>query len=324
MAKVKYYYDSETLSYRKIERKKGRRFGIIAISLLGSFLAGFILLLIYLNIPELKTPREKSLVRELENMQLQYQVLDKKMDQTQDVLANIEKRDNNIYRAYFEADPIPAEERQAGFGGINRYENLEGYSNSDLIVHTSREMDKLQKRLVVESKSLDEITALAEKKQKLLKAIPAIQPLKNEDLSRVSAGYGMRWHPILKIKRMHKGMDFAAPVGAEVYATGDGVIEKASRGHGYGKKIEIDHGFGYETDYAHLSEFNVRRGDKVKRGEVIGYIGNSGLSTGSHLHYEIRKNDKPINPVNYFHGDLTAKEYEIMLKKANMATQSLD
>ena len=121
MAKVKYYYDSETLSYRKIERKKGRRFGIIAISLLGSFLAGFILLLIYLNIPELKTPREKSLVRELENMQLQYQVLDKKMDQTQDVLANIEKRDNNIYRAYFEADPIPAEERQAGFGGINRY-----------------------------------------------------------------------------------------------------------------------------------------------------------------------------------------------------------
>lgn len=324
MAKVKYYYDSETLSYRKIERKKGRRWGIISVSVLGCFLAGFILLLIYLNIPGLKTPREKGLVHELENTKLQYKVLQKKMGRAQEVLANIEKRDNNIYRAYFEADPITTEERRAGFGGTNRYKDLEGYSNSDLIIATTQKMDVLQKRLAVESESLDEITALAEKKKELLRAIPAIQPLKNEDLSRVSAGFGMRWHPILKIKRMHNGMDFAASVGAEVYATGKGVVKKASHGHGYGKKIEIDHGFGYETDYGHLNEFNVKRGDSVQRGEVIGYIGNTGLSTGSHLHYEIRKNGSPINPVNYFHGDLTAEEYEIMLKKANMTTQSLD
>lgn len=324
MSKVKYYYDSETLSYRKIERKKGRRIGYAFLGITGSLLAGFIMLIIYLNIPQLETPKEKALQRELQNTQLQYDILNKKMAQAEKVLSDVANRDNNLYRAYFEANPIPDAQRKAGFGGINRYKDLEGYDNSQLIIATRKRMDILQKQIVVESKSLDEIAKLAKKKEKLLKAIPAIQPLKNEDLSRVSAGFGMRMHPILKIMRMHSGMDFAASSGSDVYATGDGVVKKASRGHGYGNMIKIDHGFGYETYYGHLSGFKVKRGDHVKRGQIIGYIGNTGLSTGSHLHYEVRKNGKPVNPINYFHGDLTANEYNIMLKKANAATQSMD
>lgn len=324
MSKVKYYYDSETLSYRKIERKKGRRFGYVVMAVAGTFLSGFILLVVFLNLPQVETPKEKSLHRELQNMKLQYSVLDKKMNQAQIVLGNVENRDDNIYRVYFEANPISEEQRLAGFGGINRYKNLEGYDNSELIVQANKQMDKLEKRIVVESKSLDEITKLAKKKEKLLAAMPAIQPIENKNLKHIASGYGRRWHPILKIMRMHDGIDFAAKVGTKVYATADGVIKSAAHGHGYGNLIKIDHGFGYQTRYAHLSKFLVKRGEHVKRGQVIGLVGNTGLSTGPHLHYEVRKNGKTINPINYFHGDLTAKEYNILLKKSTLKNQSLD
>ena len=324
MSKVKYYYDSETLSYRKIERKKGRKLGYALLGITASFLAGFLLLLVYLNLPQIETPKEKAMKRELQNMKLQYEVLNKKMTQAQKVLAEVENRDNNIYRVYFEANPIPEEQRKAGFGGINRYKDLEGYDNSRLIVETSKRLDVLQKQIVVQSKSLDEIANLAEEKEKLLTAIPAIQPVKNENLNRMASGYGMRMHPILKYRKMHNGMDFSAPTGSEVYATGDAVVKKAQRTTGFGNLIVLDHGFGYETYYAHLSDFKVRKGEKVKRGEVIGEVGSSGLSTAPHLHYEVHKNGKVVNPINFYHGDLTAEEYDIMLNQSALENQSLD
>ena len=324
MSKVKYYYDSETLSYQKIERKKGRRLGFVALAIAGTFLAGFLLLLVYINLPQIETPKEKAMKRELNHMELQYQVLNKKMAQAQKVLSEVENRDNNIYRVYFEANPIPEEQRKAGFGGINRYKNLEGYDNSDLIIETNKKMDILQKQIVVQSKSLDEIALLAEKKEKLLTAIPAIQPVKNENLTRMASGYGMRMHPILKYRKMHNGMDFTAKTGTEVYATGDAVVKKASRSTGFGNLIVLDHGFGYETYYAHLSKFDVRKGQKIKRGEVIGEVGSTGLSTAPHLHYEVHKNGRVINPINFYHGDLTAEEYDIMLNQSNLENQSLD
>ena len=325
MAKVKYYYDSETLSYKKIERKKGRRLGIAFISVLGVFLAAFVLVVIYLNLPQIETPKEKALKRELQNMQLQYGILNRKMNQIQDVLGNIEDRDNNIYRLYFESNPIPEEQRRAGFGGINRYRNLEGYDNSKIIVETTQRMDILTKQLVVQSKSLDEITELAKEKEQLLASIPAIQPVKNEELKRIASGYGWRTDPFTKVKKFHYGMDFSAPRGTPIYATGDGRIERAdNRSTGYGNHIRIDHGYGYVSLYAHLYKYNVRVGQRVKRGDVIGFVGSTGRSEAPHLHYEIYKDDERINPINFYYGNLSPEEYDQVLAKAQQENQSMD
>jgi len=325
MSKVKYYYDSETLAYKKIKRKKGKRLGIVFLGILGTFLAGFLLLVIYLNIPMIETPKEKALKRELQNMQLQYGVLNKKMDQIQNVLANVEDRDNNIYRLYFETNPIPEEQRKAGFGGINRYKNLEGFENSKLIVETNKRIDILTKQIVVQSKSLDEITILAKEKEKLLTAIPAIQPVKNENLKRIASGYGWRSDPFTKVKKFHNGMDFSAPRGTPVYATGDGRVERSdNRATGYGNHIRVNHGYGYTSLYAHLYKFNVRVGQSVKRGDVIGFVGSTGRSQGPHLHYEIFKDGEHINPINFYYGHLSPEEFDQVLIKAQEENQSLD
>ena len=325
MSKVKYYYDSETLSYRKIEKRKRRKFGIILVSVLGSFLAGFILLIIYLNIPNLETPREKALQRELQNMTIQYNVLNKKLDQIEVVLNEVEERDNSIYRLYFEANPIPEEQRKAGFGGVNRYKDLEGYDNSKMIVETNRRLDILTKQLVVQSKSLDEIAVLAEEKEKLLAAIPAIQPVANKDLTRIASGYGLRNDPFTKERKMHWGMDFTAPRGTPVYATGDGVVDRAdNQSTGYGNHIRIDHGYGYVSLYGHLYKYNIRKGQKVKRGDLIGFVGSTGRSEAPHLHYEIFKDGERINPINFYYGNLSPEEFDIILKRAQLENQSLD
>ena len=323
MSKIKYYYDAETLSYRKVERKKGRVFGAAALFVIAAALFAFIFIVILLN-AGIDTPKERQLQRELANIELQFDIQQKRMSQIEEVLANVQERDDNIYRVLFEADPISEKIRQAGFGGVNRYKNLEGYNNSDLIINSAMHIDKIAKQLVVQSKSLDEIAKLAEEKEELLKTIPAIQPVQNKDLSRVASGYGMRMHPILKYRRMHNGMDFTAAPGTPIYATGDGKVFKASLGSGYGRLVIIEHGFGYKTYYAHLSKYNVKRGQKVKRGEIIGYVGNSGLSAGPHLHYEVRKNGNVLNPVNFYHNDLSPEAYDLMLKKANPENQSLD
>ena len=325
MAKVKYYYDSDTLSYRKIEYKKGRKTKIFILSLLGMFLSGFLLLVIYLNIPYIETPKEKALKRELSNMELQFELLNKKMIQAQTVLSEIETRDNSIYRVYFEANPISDEQRKAGFGGVNRYNNLEGFDNSNLIISTSKKLDVLTKQIVVQSKSLDEIARLAEEKEQLLKAIPTIKPVKNEDLTRMASGYGYRSDPFTKARKFHRGMDFTAPRGTPVYATGNGVVKRADRRSSwYGRHIRIDHGFGYISLYAHLYKYVVRRGQKVKRGDLIGFVGSTGRSQAPHLHYEIIKDGKHVNPLNFYYGNLSPEEFAELLKVASQENQSLD
>ncbi len=325
MSKVKYYYDPDTLSYRKIEPKKSRRYRNIAFFVLGSFLFGLFSLILLLNTNLINTPRELSLAREAKNYELQFEILNKKMEQIEDVLTNIEERDNNIYRLYFEANPIPEEQRRAGFGGVNRYRALEGFNNSEMVIATTKRLDIIKKQMAIQSKSLDEITILAEEKEKLLLAIPAIQPLNNEDLTRMASGYGWRSDPFTKARKMHWGMDFTAPKGAPVYASGDGKITRAdNNSSGYGKHIRIDHGYGYLSLYGHLSQYNVKKGQKVKRGDLIGFVGSTGRSEAPHLHYEVWKDKDRINPINFYYGSLTPEEFENMLKFANQENQSLD
>lgn len=325
MSKVKYYYDSETLSYRKIEPKKGRKIGLILLTALGIFLSGFLLLVIYLNLPYIQTPKEKALKRELANMELQFELLNKKMEQAQVVLDELAQRDNNLYRVYFEANPIPEEQRKAGFGGVNRYKDLEGFDNSKLIISTSKKLDILTKEIVIQSKSLEEIAQLAKDKEKLLAAIPAIQPVRNEDLTRVASGYGWRTDPFTKARKFHYGMDFTAPRGTPVFASGDGVVVRAdNKSTGYGNHIRIDHGFGYISLYGHLYKYNVKKGQKVKRGDLIGFVGSTGRSEAPHLHYEIFKDGERINPTNFYYGNLSAEEFAELLKVAQQENQSLD
>jgi murein DD-endopeptidase MepM/ murein hydrolase activator NlpD len=323
MSKVKYYYDPESLSYRKIERKKRTTVKYAFMFLLGSALFGF--LFVFIASQYVESPKERALKRELQNVQLQFQLLNKKMQEAETVLANVADRDNNIYRVYFEANPIPEEQRRAGFGGINRYKNLEGFDNSKLIIETSKRLDVLQKQIVVQSKSLDEIAKLAEEKEKLLAAIPAIQPVRNEDLTRMASGYGIRTDPFTKVRKMHWGMDFTAPRGTPIYASGDGVVVRAdSRATGYGRHVRIDHGYGYVSLYAHMYKYNVKKNQKVKRGDLIGFVGSSGRSQAPHLHYEIFKDDKRINPINFYYGSLTAEEFNTLLENASLENQSLD
>src|SRR5210317_222735 len=311
MGKVKYYYDQETLSYRPIKATNKNRISNIVLFVLTSFSFGVVCLLILLNSDVINTPSEVAQRRALKNYELQFDILNKKLTQLETVVANIEERDNNIYRVYFEASPIPEEQRSAGFGGVNRYKNLEGYDNSDLIIDASKRLDILSKQTVVQSRSLDEIERLAANKAELIEAIPSIQPIKNQDLTRMASGYGYRTDPFTKKRRFHYGMDFSARKGTPIYATGNGVVKRAdNRSSGYGKHIRIDHGFGYISLYAHLSKYNVKRGQRVKRGDIIGYVGNTGRSVGPHLHYEIFKDKKKINPINFYSGSLSPIEFE--------------
>ncbi len=325
MSKVKYYYDPDTLSYRKIEPKKSRRYRNIFLFVLGSAIFGFIGLTLLLNTNLLNTPKELSLSRELKNYELQFELLNRKMKLMENVLANVEDRDNNIYRMYFEANPIPEEQRKAGFGGVNRYKSLEGFNNSEMVIATTKRLDIIQKQMVIQSKSLDEITKLAAEKEKLLAAIPAIQPINTNDLTRMASGYGWRSDPFTKARKMHWGMDFTAPKGSPVYATGDGKVTRAdNNSSGYGKHIRIDHDYGYVTLYGHLSKYNVNRNQRIKRGDLIGFVGSTGRSEAPHLHYEVWKENDKINPINFYYGSLTAEEFENMLKYANQENQSLD
>ena len=325
MSKVKYYYDPDTLSYRKIEPKKSKKYRNIAFFILAAALFGFIGLIFLLNTNLVNTPKELSLQREVQNYELQFDILDRKMQQMEEVLASIEDRDNNLYRLYFEANPIPEEQRRAGFGGVNRYKSLEGFNNSEIIIDATMRLDVIQKQMVIQSKSLDEIAKLAEEKEKLLAAIPAIQPVRNEDLTRMASGFGWRTDPFTKARKMHKGMDFTAPRGTPIFASGDGVVTRAdNRSSGYGKHIRIEHGYGYLSLYAHLSKYNVTKGQKVKRGDLIGFVGNTGRSQAPHLHYEVWKDGEKINPINFYYGSLTAEEFQNMLKYATQENQSLD
>ncbi len=323
MSSVKYYYDHETLSYRQITTSKSTTAKYLFGFLLASGLFGFLFVLV--SSYYFESPKEKALNRELQNMELQYTILNQKMNDIESVLQNIEERDNTIYRLYFEANPIPESQRTQGFGGVNRYSKFEGYKNSNLIASTNKRLDVLQKRIVIQSKSLDEITNLAKDKENFLARIPAIQPIKNEDLTRMASGYGYRTDPFTKIRKFHYGMDFTAPRGTPIYASGDGIVKRVdSRSSGYGRHIRIDHGYGYVSLYAHLYKYNVRRNQKVKRGDIIGFVGSSGRSQAPHLHYEIFKDKRRINPLNFYYGNLTREEFNDLLIKASVENQSLD
>tara|TARA_B110000858_G_scaffold99655_1_gene114547 strand:+ start:1838 stop:2815 length:978 start_codon:yes stop_codon:yes gene_type:complete len=325
MFKTKYYYDQKTLSYRKVEINRSAQFRNILAFLLSSMFFGVMVLLILLRSPAINTPTELAQAREISNYKLQFDLLNKKINKLNLVLEDIEQRDNNIYRVLFETNPIPSEVRKAGFGGVNRYESLEGFENSDLVIETTKKIEILTKQIVIQSKSLDEIERLASDKEKLLSSIPSIQPIKNNDLTRMASGFGYRTDPFDKSRKMHFGMDFTAPRGTPIYAASDGKVTRAdSRSSGYGKHIRIDHGFGYVTLYAHLNKYNVKRNQKVKKGDVIGYVGSTGRSQAPHLHYEVRKDGKKYNPINFYYGNLTPKEFNELLKLSNQENQSLD
>lgn len=325
MAKVKYYYDQDTLSYRPIETSRTLRISNAILFIISAALLGVATLFIFLNTNIVSTPTEIIQAREIENYELQFNILNRKLKNIESVLANIEDRDNNLYRIYFEASPIPEAQRKVGFGGVNRYKDLEGFNNSELIINTTKKLDVLMKQTVVQSKSLDEIEYLVNDKEELLEAIPSIQPVKNEDLKRMASGFGYRTDPFTKKRKMHYGMDFTAKRGTPVYASGNGVVKRAdNRSSGYGRHIRIDHGFGYVSLYAHLNAYNVRVGEKVKRGDVIGFVGSTGRSVGPHLHYEILKNNQKINPLNFYYGNLSAEEFDIIVNQAQQENQSMD
>jgi murein DD-endopeptidase MepM/ murein hydrolase activator NlpD len=271
------------------------------------------------------SPKEKMLQREIEQYKLQFQVINDKMDLISSVLEDLQERDDNIYRVIFEAEPIPSTVRKAGYGGAPRYNQLEGYQNSDLIINTNKKLDQITNQLYVQSVSFDDVYDMAKNKEKMLASLPAIQPVHNKDLRRISSYFGFRTDPYYKVKKFHYGVDFSAPTGTEIYATGDGkVVEVVNSRRGYGNTIIIDHGFSYHTQYSHLSRFNVKVGQEVKRGQVIGFVGNTGKSVSPHLHYEIHKNGVPVNPIFFFFNDLSPEEFEEIIELSSRPSQSMD
>jgi len=323
MAKVKYYYDTKTLSYKRIELSGLNKLKRLFYFLIGSAFAGLIMVIIFFQFFD--SPKEKRLNREIDILTTQYEIVDDKLRQVELVLDDVQNRDDNIYRVIFEADPIPKSIRKAGYGGVNRYENLKGFNNSDLIINTSEKVNQISKQLYIQSKSFDDIIELAKNKADMLAALPAIQPVSNKNLSRMASGYGPRIHPIYKTRKMHSGMDFSAKSGTPIYATGDGKVSKVRRSRrGYGNHVIINHGYGYKTLYAHMKKYAVKKGQKVKRGEVIGYVGSTGTSVAPHLHYEVHKDGKKINPVNFYFNDLNPQEYEKMLEISSQNNQSFD
>lgn len=323
MSKVRYKYNTKTLSYEPANTPIRTQIFRIMSFLATSSVIGVIAVIIAFKY--FGSPREKQLERDLEKMNQQYDLLNKRVDNLQMVLADLETRDDNIYRAIFETDSIPDNIRHAGFGGADRYIELQGYSNSQLMVSTTQRIDQVAKQMYIQSKSYDEVIKLAEGKEKLLASIPAIMPISIKDLKGTPSGFGYRTHPIYKIVKMHTGMDFNAAVGTPIYATGDGVVERAdAEASGYGNHVVINHGFGYETLYAHMSQILVKAGQEIKRGEIIGKVGSTGTSSGPHCHYEVIRNGDKVNPVSYYFLDLTPVEYSNIVEQSNQSNQSFD
>jgi murein DD-endopeptidase MepM/ murein hydrolase activator NlpD len=323
MPLTKYKFNPDSLSFDKV------RLGVKALllRLLAYFMGSVIVAVLYWVIFSafFESPKEKALEKEVEQMTIQYDLIHREMGNVENVLEDLQKTDDNLYRTIFEAEPIPATLREGGAGGVNRYKALEGYNNSKLVIETADRLDKIRKRIAVQLRSFDDLISLAKKKGEMLRSVPAIIPISNKDLTRTASGFGLRIHPIYKIIKFHYGMDFTAPAGADVYATGNGVIVGVlSSKRGLGNHIILDHGFGYTSIYAHLSSFNVRVGQKVQRGDVIGFVGSTGTSVANHLHYEIKLNGVNIDPVNYYFEDLSSEEYVRMIEIASKTGQSFD
>ena len=319
----KYIFNTQTLSYEKAVIGWGTRIFRFVAFIVAALVFSLAISAIYYNFFD--SPKEKKLRVELNEMKDQYYVLNQEVGRLSSVLDGLHYRDGNVYRVMFEADPISEDEWKAGSGGVNKYRYLEKYDNGDLIKDLSVKVDKLKKQMVIQSKSYDLIADLIKNQQKMLSSIPSIQPVPNRNLERMASGYGWRVDPIYKIQEFHKGMDFTCPIGTQVHVTGDGTVETVDFSYGgYGNEVIVNHGFGYRTRYAHLSKFNVRPGQKLKRGDVIGYSGNTGKSTGPHVHYEVMKNGEVLNPVYFYYNDLKDADFEKMLKISNNPGQTLD
>ena len=314
MRKVYYIYNPKTRTYDRIyPTVRQRALSILRRLFVGMGLgAGSFLILLFI----FGSPSEKELRIENARLLAQYNVLSHRLDEALGVMQDIQQRDDNLYRVVLQADPVSDAIRKAGYGGTNRYEQLRDMANSELVINTTSKLDMLNRQLYIQSKSFDEVVELCKSHDEMLKCIPAIQPVSNKDLKKTASGYGVRIDPIYKTTKFHAGMDFSASPGTPVYATGDGVVVKAGWETGYGNTIEINHGFGYLTRYAHLSAYKVKRGQKVLRGEVIGEVGSTGKSTGPHLHYEVHVKGKVQNPVNYYFMDLSAEDYDKMIQIA--------
>ena len=314
MRKVYYIYNPQTRTFDRIYPTIRQRALSYARRLfVGMGLgAGFFLLLLLI----FGSPSEKELRIENARLLAQYHVLSHRLDESLEIMQDVQQRDNNLYRMMLMAEPVSEAVRRAGYGGTNRYEQLLDMANSELVIHTTMKMDMLNRQLYIQSKSFDEVMELCKNHDEMLKCIPAIQPVSNKDLKMTASGYGMRIDPVYQTQKFHAGMDFSAHIGTPVYATGNGHVIGAGRKSGYGKLVQIDHGFGYVTWYAHLSAIKVRVGQQVLRGQIIGQVGNTGKSTGPHLHYEVRAKGKIVNPVNYYFMDLNADDYDKMIQIA--------
>lgn len=318
MAKTFYHFNTNTLSFEKV--KLSVKDIIKRVLWLFASALTFAVIFIWIAFYLIDSPKEKMLQQENEQLREQLRAMDKRMDVMSEAMTDIENRDDNIYRVIFETDPMPVEERYPKLYQQSQA-NLGNKDALALLDEVSDKANQLIVRLSAQSRSFDTIADIAQRKSEMLTAIPAIRPLKN--MRAITSGFGARYHPILKTMRVHTGVDMAAPKGTPIYATADGVVSREKGGSGYGIVVIINHGYSYKTVYAHMSKKVVKPGQKVKRGEIIGYVGNTGLSFGSHLHYEVIKNGVKVNPVHYFFDDITPEEYNAILESSKIVNQAL-
>ncbi len=323
MPKTKYRFNPHKLSYEEAKDGFWKKLFKALLFISPSAVMGIVLAIVFSK--QLATPKEKRLAKELELAQLHIHELQDDILDANLALDALEKKDRDLYRIALYAEEFPEEYRIMGIGGSDKYDYLKGYTSSELLIESSKQMDLLEQRLNGQSLSFNELLKLARDKEKLLACIPAIQPVRNNDLKRMASGYGWRIDPLYKTRKLHTGMDFTADTGTEVYATGDGVVELVERRNwGYGQSIVINHGYGYKTRYAHLSKFKVKQGQKIKRGDLIGLVGSTGKSTGPHLHYEVEVNGEKVNPINYYHSDLTPEQYEKLIELSQKSYKAYD
>ena len=323
MKKIKYYYNTNTLRYEKLETplrvKLLRIFGFIAAAFVTAALISF------LAFRFIGSPKEKILQSQNETLKDKYADIKETLRSIEQQMRELEKRDNNVYRAIFEANPIPDSARAKEIEEEKEVAIVEGLKDNELVNSIVTTLNNLGRRIRSQQTSFDEIQKLVANKEQLLARTPAIQPVSNKDLTRVASGFGYRIDPIYKTTKMHAGIDFTAPQGTPIYATADGTVKTAGNtGNGYGNHVIINHGYGYETLYGHMVRVKARNGQAVKRGEVVGWVGSTGKSTGPHLHYEVHKYGSKIDPIYFFYNDLTPEQFDLMLKKAASANQSFD
>lgn len=322
MAKKKYHFNPETLSYEETDNTLFFKLKRMLIHLFSGVSLGALFFFIFVTFVD--SPEEKQLEQEKSRLHAQYRLLERSMEEMQEVLTDLQQRDDNLYRVVFQADPIPYSVRKASAANTEYYNQLLRMTNSEIAVATTQKSNELRKQIYIQSKSYDDLVVLASEQEEKLKHIPAIQPVLNKDLTRTASGFGWRIDPVYRTRRFHEGMDFTAPTGSDVFATGNGTVELAGWRQGYGNTVEINHGFGYRTLYGHMSRVMVRTGQKVNRGEVIGLVGNTGKSTGPHLHYEVHFRGQVQNPMNYYFMDLSPEEYDQMVQLSNNAGQMFD